>query len=50
MLKRYEYWSAKGKVWTDWFKWDGAKLKSPIKNLKVEYKEDDSKTSRLCTK
>ena len=20
--KRYEYWSKKGKVWTNWFKWD----------------------------
>ena len=21
-LKRYEYWSRDGKVWTDWFKWN----------------------------
>jgi len=21
-MKRYEYWSANGKTWTDWFEWD----------------------------
>ena len=40
MLKRYQYWSSEGIKWTKWFKWTGDKLPSPIKNLKVEYKED----------
>lgn len=21
-LKRYQYWTDEGKVWTNWFKWD----------------------------
>ena len=40
MLKRYEYWSNKGKVWTKWFRWNGEKLPSPIKSLRVEYKDE----------
>ena len=50
MLKRYEYWSSEGKVWTKWFKWDGPKMPSPMKGLKVEYKEeDDSEANRVHT-
>ena len=41
MLKRYQYWSREGIVWTDWFKWDGPKMPSPFKKLKVEYKDED---------
>ena len=41
MLKRYQYWSRDGIVWTDWFKWDGEKMPSPFKKLKVEYKDED---------
>ena len=41
MLKRYQYWSREGIVWTDWFKWDGPKMTSPFKKLKVEYKDED---------
>ena len=41
MLKRYEYWGPKGKTWTDWFHWTGPKMPSPIKNLKVEYKDEN---------
>ena len=40
MLKRYEYWSKNGIKWTKWFKWDGEKLKSPFKKLKVEYRDE----------
>ena len=40
MKKRYQYWSKNGIVWTDWFDWDGPEMPSPIKKLKVEYKED----------
>ena len=40
MKKRYQYWSKDGIVWTDWFDWDGPEMPSPIKKLKVEYKDD----------
>lgn len=40
MLKRYQYWSKDGIAWTDWFKWDGEKLPSVSKRLKVEYKDE----------
>jgi len=40
MLKRYQYWSKDGIIWTNWFKWDGEKLPSPFKKLKVEYKDE----------
>lgn len=44
--KRYEYWSNKGKVWTDWFEWD-TDFKPELQmddrrvfcRLKNEYKE-----------
>ncbi len=39
MKKRYQYWSKDGIVWTDWFDWDGPEMPSPIKKLKVEYKD-----------
>ena len=40
MKKRYQYWSKDGIVWTNWFNWDGPKLPSPFKKLKVEYNEE----------
>lgn len=40
MQKRYQYWSKDGIVWTDWFNWDGPKLPSPFKKLKVEYRDE----------
>ena len=47
MLKRYEYWSVKGKVWSNWFEWD-SKLKPDFQmndrrifcRLKNEYKDE----------
>ena len=39
MQKRYQYWSKDGIIWTDWFEWDGPKMPSPFKKLKVEYKD-----------
>jgi len=49
LLKRYQYWSKDGIVWTDWFEWNSTKMSSPFKKLKVEYK-DDSEIDRLHTK
>ena len=48
IYKRYEYWSSKGKVWTNWFKWN-SDLKPElqmndrriINRLFNEYKEDE---------
>ena len=40
MKKRYQYWSKDGIVWTNWFNWDGPKLPSPFKKLKVEYRDE----------
>ena len=28
------------KLWTNWFNWDGPKLPSPFKKLKVEYRDE----------
>jgi hypothetical protein len=39
MKKRYQYWSKDGIVWTDWFEWNGSKMPSPFKKLKVEYRD-----------
>ena len=39
MLKRYEYWGPNGKTWTRWFRCR-TKAPSPMKGLKVEYKEE----------
>jgi hypothetical protein len=39
MKKRYQYWGKDGITWTDWFEWDGPKILSPFKKLKVEYKD-----------
>ena len=53
MLKRYEYWSSKGKVWTEWLDWDSDYKPELQMNdrrvfcrLKNEYK-DDSEIDRL---
>lgn len=46
MQKRYQYWSKDGIVWTDWFNWEGEKLPSPFKKLKVEYREDPTENTR----
>lgn len=47
-LKRYQYWSSNGIVWTDWFPWTGERYPWQLKNkLKNEYK-DDSEVNRLC--
>ena len=40
MRKRYQYWGRHGITWTSWFNWNGSKMPSPIKKLKVEYAED----------
>ena len=44
--KRYEYWSKKGKVWTEWFPWNSNICpelqltdRRIISRLKNEYKE-----------
>lgn len=45
-LKRYQYWTDEGKVWTNWFKWDSdlkPELQLPdrriISRLYNEYEE-----------
>lgn len=41
MLKRYQYWSRDGIVWTKWFKpFSEEKTPSLMKKLKVEYKDE----------
>lgn len=47
IYKRYEYWSKKGKVWTDWFPWNSDIMpefqftdRRIISRLKNEYKEE----------
>lgn len=41
MLKRYQYYSREGIVWTDWFKYEGEKYIWQLKNkLKNEYKDE----------
>lgn len=41
MQKRFEYWSREGKVWSEWFPWDGEKYQWQLKNkLKNFYKDE----------
>lgn len=47
IYKRYQYWSAEGKKWTDWFEWDSdlrpafqTNDKRESSKLKCEYKEE----------
>jgi len=41
MLKRYQYYSREGIVWTEWFKYEGEKYTWQLKNkLKNEYKDE----------
>ena len=40
-LKRYEYWSMEGKVWSEWFDYDGEQFPWQLKNkLRNEYKDE----------
>lgn len=41
MQKRFEYWSREGKVWTEWFDYDGEQFPWQLKNkLKNEYRDE----------
>lgn len=41
MLKRYQYYSANGLTWTEWFKYDGEKFKYQLgRKLLNEYKDE----------
>lgn len=41
MQKRYEYWSRDGKVWSEWFDYDGEQFQWQLKNkLKNEYRDE----------
>lgn len=43
MQKRYEYWSRDGKVWSEWFDYNGDKYLWQLKNkLKNEYRDEAS--------
>lgn len=42
MLKRYQYHSSKGIVWTDWFPYNGPLYKYQLGKLKNEYKNEDN--------
>ena len=32
MKKRFEYWSSEGKVWSEWFDYDGEQYQWQLKN------------------
>lgn len=47
-LKRYETWTKDGKMWSDWFEWDGLtdekwQLKNKLKNEFKEVSEEEWK-------
>lgn len=49
-LKRFEYWSNKGKVWTDWFPWNcDWKPEFQIKDRRIVNRLKNEYNESICT-